>query len=104
MFAIVAIIIGAVYAIAWVGCNVYAMENAETMIVDVSESDILWDEQDFYIIDPDGNRIPLGIDGNEILDLTKHSKVLVKFKRYPAYGLFGGSDWFVDGIVKTPNP
>lgn len=78
--------------------------NAETMVVDVSESDILWDEEDFYIIDPDGVRIPLGIDGNEILDLTKHSRILVKFKRYPAYGLYGGTDWFVDGVVKTPNP
>lgn len=96
--------IGAGYTMTLLGCGIYAMDNAETMIVDISESDILWDEQDFYIIDPDGNRIPLGIDGNEVLDLTKHSRVLVKFKRYPAYGLYGGCDWFVDGIVKTPNP
>ena len=86
-------------------CEMHSNENlVETRIVDVSESDILWDEQDFYILDPDGVRIPLGIDDNEILDLTKHSKILVKFKRYPAYGLYGGSSWFVDGVVKTPNP
>jgi len=100
---IVAIITGAIYTMAWFGCTVYAMENAETMIIDVSESDILWDEQDFYIINPDGVRIPFGIDGNEVLDLTKHSSVLVKFKKYPAYGLYDGCDWFVDGVVKTPN-
>jgi len=101
---VVSLMIGAGYTMTLLGCGIYAMDNAETMIVDISESDILWDEQDFYIIDPDGNRIPLGIDGNEVLDLTKHSRVLVKFKRYPAYGLYGGCDWFVDGIVKTPNP
>lgn len=100
----VAIITGAIYAVVWVGCQVHSTINAETMVVDVSESDILWDETDFYILDPDGDRIPLGIDGNEILDLTKHSRILVKFKRFPAYGLYGGSDWFVDGVVKTPNP
>ena len=77
---------------------------AETKIVDVSESDILWDDEDFYIIGPDGKRITLGIDGAEILDLTKHSKVLVKFKRHPPLGLYPGSGWFVDGVVKTPKP
>lgn len=85
-------------------CEDIAYENVETMIVDVSESDILYDETDFYIIGPDGERIPLGIDGNEILDLTRHSKILVKFKRYPSFGIYGGTDWFVDGVVKTPNP
>lgn len=90
----------AVFGFSMIGSGL----NAETMVVDVSESDILWDEQDFYILDPDGDRIPLGIDSNEILDLTKHSRILVKFKRFPAYGLYEGSDWFVDGVVKTPNP
>lgn len=89
----------------YVLCEIHSNVNLiETMVVDVSESDIFWDEQDFYILDPDGTRIPLGIGNNEILDLTKHSRVLVKFKRYPAYGLYGGCDWFVDGVVKTPNP
>ena len=99
-----------IFLIILIGIAVYGLSmvssgmNAETMVVDVSESDILWDDEDFYILDPDGVRIPLGIDGNEILDLTKHSRILVKFKRYPAFGLYGGCDWFVDGVVKTPNP
>jgi len=106
VFILLAIIVIGALAIGfcvWIGCETTAIVNAETMIIDVSESDILYDDTDFYILDPDGNNIPLGINNNEILDLTKHSQVLVKFKRYPACGIYGGSDWFVDGVVKTPN-
>ena len=62
-----------------------------------------YDENDFYIHSPDGEKISLGVDGTEIIDLTQHSKVFVKFKKIPSFGLYGGTDWFVDGIVKTPN-
>ena len=55
-------------------------------------------------LDPDGNKITLGVDSGEILDLTKHSRVLVKFARYQPVLLSPGSGWFVDGVVKTPNP
>lgn len=84
--------------------SLFAEVCSETKIVDVSESDIFYDNEDFYIIAPDGEKITLGIDGSEILDLTKHSRVLVKFKREPALGLYPGSGWYVDGVVKTPEP
>ena len=99
IFSLIAMVI---FMVAFAFCALASTLSAETQIIDVSESDILWDEDDFYIIDPDGNKITLGIDRGEIIDLTKHSKVLVKFKRYPPVLLSPGSGWFVDGVVKTP--
>ena len=92
------------FIVGFVFCDLASQLSVETQIIDVSESEILWDEHDFYIFDPDGNKITLGVDSGEILDLTKHSRVLVKFARYPPVLLSPGSGWFVDGVVKTPNP
>lgn len=66
LFAIVFFIVGFCF------CELTSTLTEETKIVDVSESDILWDEDDFYVIAPDGEKITLGIDGGEIIDLTKH--------------------------------
>lgn len=40
----------------------------------------------------------------KLLILRNISRVLVKFKRKPPVLLYPGSGWFVDGVVKTPNP
>lgn len=100
-FVVIIFIIGSWFAVFSI-CMTTSMTNAETMIISVNGSDIIFDENDFYILSPDGNKISLGVDKGEVLDLTKHSDVLVKFKRYPPFGIYGGSDWFVDGVVKTP--
>lgn len=79
-----------------------AVKNAETKIVNITNADIIIEDDDFYILSPDGKKISLGLSGGEVLDLTKHSEILVKIKRYPSWGLYGGSDWFVDGVLKKP--
>lgn len=79
-----------------------ATRNAKTKIINITDFDIIIDEDDFYIIAPNGDKISLRLSGGEVLNLTKHSEILVKIKMYPAWGLYGGSDWFVDGVVKKP--
>jgi len=104
IFGLFVFIVFVIVTIAFMFCNLYASMNVETQIMDLSESDIFYDEHDFYVFDPDGNKITLGVDSGEILDLTKHSKVLVKFKKEPSVFLYPGTGWYVDGVVKTPEP
>ena len=90
----------AVWLVISIACETQSLMNVETTIVNATNSDIIIKNDDFYIEGPDGEMTKLGISNGEVLDLTKHSDILIKFKRYPPYGVYEGSGWFVDGVVK----
>jgi len=99
-FAIFALITG-IFLFVLMVCQSLSEVNVETSVINVTNSDIVIRNDDFYIEGPNGKMVKLDISGGKVLDLTKHSDILIKFKRYPPVGIYRGRDWFVDGIVKT---
>ena len=70
------------FAVLFFTCEGYShIVQKETRIVEITEEDVFWDENDFYILNPDGDKTSLGLNKGEIIDLTKHSIVLVKFSK-----------------------